>query len=190
MDRSVDRKARAAGERDDELPQRPQTEPLHEYAREALDHLLIFTRAEMSGTEQALWVGRLSKYPKWKLSKLADFAAPFITEVWNFLDKLQPEPEYYQASTTYPQIEHKSQIHKDVLKHVTYLYEIAEPIHHARSKLHQLQERQKLYPSAQEYTVPLALAEKNLKESIRLKRQRENETLIKLQETYKHIKFI
>ena len=121
MDSSIDRKARASGEREDEQPQPPQKEPLHEYASEALDYLLIFTRSAMADEEQILWVNRLSKYPKWKLSKLADFSSPFINEVWNFLDKLQPEPETYQAPAR-AQIEHKSQIHKDVLKHILDIY--------------------------------------------------------------------
>lgn len=197
MDRSEDRKAKASGEREDELPKSEREKSL-EYAEEVLDTLLRFSSPPLESkswsddewTEwRKDWIRRLSSVPIWKLKKLGDFTSPWINEVWHFFDTLRQEPEYYQEPTI-PQIEHKSQIHKSVMEHVFYLYDISEPIHHARGKLRRLQEGQKKAANPQEYTVPLALAEKNLKEAIRAKRQHENESLAKLQKTYSHIKFI
>ena len=63
------------------------------YYRTVLDHLLAYTRAEMSGEDQDKWIARLSNVPMWKLKKLDEFNSPFISSVWEFFNNLRPDPE-------------------------------------------------------------------------------------------------
>ena len=93
----MDWKDRAAGEREEISPpsvRMSEDQELLEYVASVIMWLETFTRETLGEHETQLWVQRLSKYPKWKLDKLGDYAGK-LNGVFDYLDKINRVEDTY-----------------------------------------------------------------------------------------------
>lgn len=74
---------------------------------------------QLTAMEEPFWKERLSKYPKWKLSRLQiEYAGPFNDKVLAFLDALQYKPEPVKSLPPPKPTSRSKQIARDFQEHM------------------------------------------------------------------------